>query len=116
MIERSYTTDGSVSKSVRPQVWKDWKRFWRRLYRGFSARDRLFEFMSGTVITVENTDFLLQYKPATGTFEISLRDLRFEDVRETVKGSLSSNGKPYTFMDDFQKALDSLVVQSVMAS
>lgn len=76
----------------------------------------MFEFEFGTVITVENTNFLLQYKPAMGVFEISLRDLCFDGMKETVKGSLSLNGKPYTFMDDFQKALDSLVVKSIMAS
>jgi len=110
---RHYTTPSTVPDTVRPQVWKDWQRFWRRL-RSWSPLDRGLEFKAGTPLLVEGAQFSIRYEMKSGGFFLSLGH---GGPEAWIRGhSAFGEGKPYVFADELQDALDSLVVCEIMAA
>lgn len=105
-----YTTRSTVPDSVRPEVWRDWNRFWNRLRRRPRA-DRRLEFKAGTKLVVEGMEYVIRYD-MMWAFYLRLPG-RGEEAK--IRGSSAfGEGKPYVYADELQDALDRLIVQSVM--
>lgn len=106
---RYWTTKSSIPDSVRPGLWRDWQRFWNRMRRRHSERDRWLEFRSGTPLLVEGVEYRIRYE--VGGFRIRLPG-DADEVR--IRGGCAGNGKPYVYAEELQGALDMLSVRAVM--
>lgn len=110
---RKYHTPSTVPECVRPEVVKGWDLLWRRLRR-YDMLDKRAEFRSGTKLTIGGVDFTLVAFTGSEVFEIAL----YENTSRTriIPGNCAKNLKPYTYLDDLQKAVDELLVESILGS
>jgi hypothetical protein len=120
---RTYHTKSTVPAGVRGEVVAGWDALWRRLRR-LPERDRALEFKAGTRMQVGGTEYVLRYSygraaegapPEKWGFYVRLR--AWPPAERHVSGSSACGfGKPYTYFDELQDALDSLLVSEVMDS
>lgn len=107
-----YTTRSTVPGSVRPELWRDWQRFWDRLRRRHSKENRRLEFKTGTPLRIEGTEYRIRYVDREWAFYLRLPG-RGDEVK--IRGSSAfGEGKPYVYADELQDALDRLIVQAIM--
>ncbi len=83
---------------------------WRRI-RKHSPRDRNLEFVSGTRLSIQKTDFIVRWISRERQFQ-----LEYQNTVHSIKGSWSISGhcKPLIYFDELQIATDSLIVESIL--
>ena len=85
--------------------------------------DRRLEWKGGATLKVGGREYEIFALTASegGGFKVLLKGTRFQSPEYRVPGRVSGffdefDGKPYTYLDDLQDALDLLEIESVMVA